>query len=923
MQLERKLALLALTLYGGGFFPGAFAYRVDMRSKLGLDKNQQAAIARTLPPEQPTPQTSQEGQLGTAAKAASPMAASSSTGSPFTWNPDAVEPTNNNFLRHFLDGLKYLLTKASGVKANPFKKFAEESAANNAAKDFAGLRYNSPEDIGDMAASFWFTLMTVVGCLGAFVLLLGRYPQVYAHRTLPDFPESCEELPRAEPRHLFSWMTASRSVEEDVGIKVAGLDGWMLLEYHKLGISILSYLAPVVCFILAPMHYFMGTTIFFNPFTEKAEEMDWFSRLGIKSMTATWSLYNRKFTISSQDATYNIILCWAHALLVCFVVHLVTTKVFESHERFLKWRFRWLKEMPPPRSTTLLVESIPRQLCSDAKMVAYFGKLFTKEAVQSAYVIRHTWALRHRIARVEELEAQVKEAKEFEASGESVGLLSSLISGRRVSAAMLIVKLDEAKLALRTERARADAAAEQGDPKVCSTSGFVTFTSRRFCRLAEQVKPNADTSKLRMSLPPDPADIRYDDLQRPAGEQVLSKTMDLGLTFLLFCFWVPITVGLTSMTSLSTLKEYESMRWLAKILERNPTLEHWVGGVLSTLALQVVMAFLPQILISIIDYFHVLKSGNAAQLWMQNRYYIFLVIFIVLVSAISKTLIDTMIMITQDPSQILVQLTQLPLTSNFYISYIMVAYFTLAMALLRTAPLVKYNMNRLFGSTELEAHEASEPENQAADGLGSRMAKAAQFITIALTFCSASPAISIIGLLYFLLGSRVYTWLVLYAETKKPDLGGEFWQLGLSHVFVAAGIYALMMFGVLSNARYTQGGPSALVFAALIVLFARWLKFKEIHWDKLPFEEVVECDKQDVIKREQATDSVDKVIKPSAQYIQPELLVDVSKEGKDGGSGVSQQQGEQAQQQQQEPMKQPEEEQASEQDVAAVAEPAA
>jgi len=275
------------------------------------------------------------------------------------------------------------------------------------------------------------------------------------------------------------------------------------------------------------------------------------------------------------------------------------------------------------------------------------------------------------------------------------------------------------------------------------------------------------------------------------------------------------------------------------------------------------MALLPTIMITIIDWFYPLKSGNAAQLWMQHRYFLFLVIFVVLVTALSETFLRTLSQIVKHPELFMFHLANLPRSSHTYTNYTIVGYFTLAMALLRVSQVCKYLFWRYYGSTPLEAFNDSEPESQEADGMGARMAKATHMMTIALVFSTASPNILFFSFFYFLFGARVYRWLVLYAETKKPDLGGDFWALGLSHIFLSLGVYVMVMLCIMMNATWGDGGPAAVVFLAGIYIVVQWQRFDRIKWGKLPFEELVASDRSE--ERKGSTLTLDQLHEKEAQ----------------------------------------------------------
>ena len=84
-------------------------------------------------------------------------------------------------------------------------------------------------------------------------------------------------------------------------------------------------------------------------------------------------------------------LCLVHALLVWYVVVSCQKIMRNAYDALLPRRIRWLKELPSPRSNTVLVEGIPPHLRTDAKLKEYFEHVFPgPSCVHSAAIVKHT-----------------------------------------------------------------------------------------------------------------------------------------------------------------------------------------------------------------------------------------------------------------------------------------------------------------------------------------------------------------------------------------------------------------------------------------------------------------------------------------------------------------------------------------------------
>merc|ERR1719271_142112 len=78
---------------------------------------------------------------------------------------------------------------------------------------------------------------------------------------------------------------------------------------------------------------------------------------------------------------------------------------------------------------------------------------------------------------------------------------------------------------------------------------------------------------------------------------------------------------------------------------------------------------------------------------------------------------------------------------------------------------------------------------------------------------------------------------MVFAETRKPDLGGVFWVTKLMNVQHGLLIYIILMVGVLSL-RAASMGPAIVAFPALAFWLRNYFRFQsEFQWVSLPFED--------------------------------------------------------------------------------------
>ena len=131
---------------------------------------------------------------------------------------------------------------------------------------------------------------------------------------------------------------------------------------------------------------------------------------------------------------------------------------------------------------------------------------------------------------------------------------------------------------------------------------------------------------------------------------------------------------------------------------------------------------------------------------------------------------------------------------------------------------------------------------------------------LGLLFSSVAPLLSIFAMLDLILGRLIYGYLVIHAETRKPDLGGEFWVSQVHFAELALGLYCILMIGVLSQMSESYAWMIAAP-SLLFVVWSAWHHRKTYQWRQLPFEELVTLN-------EDPREAADVI---SECYIQPEL----------------------------------------------------
>eukprot|EP00913_Durusdinium_trenchii_P033505 g31368.t1 len=116
------------------------------------------------------------------------------------------------------------------------------------------------------------------------------------------------------------------------------------------------------------------------------------------------------------------------------------------------------------------------------------------------------------------------------------------------------------------------------------------------------------------------------------------------------------------------------------------------------------------------------------------------------------------------------------------------------------------------------------------------MAKVALHLVVCTVFASCCPVILLIAWLYFAVGRYTYGFLVIFAETKKPDP-----RRHSSRTTAGLLVYILLMVGLLSRASATRE-PVLGALGSLLLLGFGYFRFSALSWEALPFEAVADLD---------------------------------------------------------------------------------
>jgi len=470
-----------------------------------------------------------------------------------------------------------------------------------------------------------------------------RFPMVYRTNVL------IGAAPEPSDEGFFGWIRAARAVKRQEIIDSAGLDAAMLLHFIELGMKLCVVIGVPHVLIIGPINAAINS----NPEPDLHRFMCEITNF-----------------MPNSHNNWLYILCF----VVWGVVFLSVRLVCGAMRSFLHYRFEWLHNFSPPRSRTILVQGVPKEHRSDEKLAAFFERVLPGEQiVQRAYIIKNTTALQPRYEALRAAQLMQNEARHrFEDEDTTEEQKKNL----QKELEDLDAEVDDLRAEVEAKRSTLHLAIADGRD-VCCASGFVTFNTTRDADVALRLSGSMSFAKSdwRLSIPPETHDVNWKELivddivQKEWG--VLGKTLLMTLFFSYF----PLIVWVTE---------------LANVLHMGPLDFIW-RRIAPSMGLMFMVWLLPKLLKIIFDTCFETKSVRWKQLMMQNAYFWFQLVYLVLGVPIGQDVVGFLRVMMLRPTNIIQKLgATMPSTSHFFMVLLVLQglYFTIYMC--RISNLFKY-----------------------------------------------------------------------------------------------------------------------------------------------------------------------------------------------------------------------------------------
>jgi hypothetical protein len=683
----------------------------------------------------------------------------------------------------------------------------------------SGVKTNGAGDLTTFITALLTNVIMMGMCYGFFILMQGKYPMMYRNNidtnlnapgltTLENGTAGFVKIALEATRDKPDIHQPGKEEEHWPLMETVGLDHAMLVQFMTLSMKIMATIGLPMFFIMGPINCTFGG---------HAAGDDHLSYLSFGNVVNGSQLY------------------WIHACIVWAVVYIVTNSLLDAQTKFKDYRYRWLRTLPEPRANTLLVENIPEDYRSDRELANLFTKMFAP--VASTYIVKadksqdgieQLYAERER--KIQEMKKADYKEKEGQASAEE----KQENSIRKKDIAVLAEQITALQKKV-----------EENPSAYATASGFVTFKDTSSVDMALMVQIGDNDDEWELSRPPEAKDIIWEDLQHVDNSKKTTWALiGYALTAGLYMAYLPAVVGITQ---------------IAVTINMGPLQPGWAAFA-PTMGLQFMVAFLPTFLILIFRCCFTLKDDAFAQQMLQNWYFIFQLVFVILVTAIGSSMVEFLETLVESPTQVFPLLgSTMPFATHFYMNYLVLQWASHAMVLTRYIPLTKFLIFKRMYDDDT-ARSLAEPEDQDYYGIGSRSCRLSTNLCIGIIYGTLSPPINILTWVEFAVCKYTYGYLFTCAESRKADLGGYFWVQQLRHVFTGTMLYVIVMTGVFLG-RATTNGPGIIAAPALFYVILQARKLEKIPWEQLPYQELKMGGKAKVQRK-----------KPSGEYKQEWLM---------------------------------------------------
>ncbi|KAI9289927.1 hypothetical protein BC943DRAFT_312922 [Umbelopsis sp. AD052] len=355
------------------------------------------------------------------------------------------------------------------------------------------------------------------------------------------------------------------------------------------------------------------------------------------------------------------------------------------------------------------------------------------------------------------------------------------------------------------------------DPAGCSA--FITFNTQEGAQIAVQTLTSHTPMKLQERTGNVASnDVVWKSLEINVEERMVRSLAGNAFSVALNIFWCIIVAFITSIATLSNLERL--LPFLSPIINLSSTIHGIIEGLIPSVAISTLMSLLPVIL-GYLAIFEGIPLMSEIERYVQSKYFMFLMINVLLVVTIAGTVFTSIAQIVQSPTSIINLLaTSLPTVSTFFVNYLILqAFMGAAIELVQLSNLaVRILALRYFTKTPRAIFTRCHPRSLR---YGTAFPQLTLVFSIGMVFATIAPMVITFAVMYYAIFYFVYLHQIHQYYAINHQTAGLFYWKAMHHVFVGLIIQQLTVAGLFLLRGSLVAGFICLSIL-LITLFIKW-----------------------------------------------------------------------------------------------------
>lgn len=620
--------------------------------------------------------------------------------------------------------------------------------------------------------------------MAAFVILRLKLKRIYEPKSSFDLINE-EKKPEPLPRGIWQWFLPLVKKSDNFVIQQAGLDGYFFIRYLFILASFFATISLLVLPILLPINAANGR--------EKS---------GLEMLA-----YNNVDDAHRSRYYAHVFVGWVFYWGFLFVVYRELVYYTSLRQAVLSSP-RYAKKLS---SRTVLFQSVPRQYLVESE----FSKLF--DGVRNVWIARgagdlgskvnerNNMAMKLEAAETAYLKTAVKNIAKLKKKNPDFKPTSNIsdyvpqkkrpqhrlkfLIGKKVDT---IDYLKEELPKLNEEIKDLQRGHMEHAP---FNSVFVEFDSQHSAQIASQsIIHHEPLAMVPSYIGIAPKDVLWFNMRMHWFERALRKYGALSFIIALVVLWAFPVAFVGAISNIQNLTN--TLTWLRFIYKLPKKLLGILTSVAPTVALAVLMMLLP-IVIRKMALVAGAPSVQLVEAFTQQAFFAFQVIQVFLVTTLASSATAAVTQIIENPSSAMSLLSKnLPLSSNFYISYIILQGLSVSSgALLQLVALIMfYILSFLLDNTARKKWNRF--VNLGSMAWGTTYPVYTNLAVIVFSYAIIAPIILVFAAVAFFLLYVAYLYNLTYVFQESPDSRGIHYPRALFQTFVGLYIGQICLLGL-------------------------------------------------------------------------------------------------------------------------------